>query len=134
AEDDGILHLVLNKCKKVAFVDCKLYYYTQRGNSLTSSTFSKKKLHALEVFKDRIDFVEKHQPNFKDKAIHHYIRILILYYHYAKWANMETEILQILSKEIDEYCAKGYVSKLTKMFYKFPKTLNLILKIRQRLI
>ena len=134
AEDDGVLHLVLSKCKKVAFVDSKLYYYTHRGNSLTSSTFSKKKLHALEVFKDRIGFVEKNKPQFKDKAIHHYIRILILYYHYAKWANMEAEILQILKQEIDEYCNKGYVSKLTKMFYKIPKTLNLILKIRQKLI
>ena len=134
AEDDAIIHLVLNNCKKLVFANYVLYNNTQRDNSLTTSSFSKKKLHAIKVFKARIDFVEKNKPEFLKKSIHHYIRILILYFHYAKWAKMEKEILDAIMTEIDIYIEKGYTSKLTKLFKKTPKLLNLILKIRQKLI
>ena len=134
AEDDAVIHEILNKCKKLVYVDCVLYNNTQRGDSLTASNFSKKKLNALKVFKDRIDFVEKNQPQFLGDAIHHYIRILILYFHYSKWTSFENEILNQIKQEIDVYTQKGYTSKLTKLFYKHPKILNLILKIRQKII
>lgn len=134
AEDDSVIPNVLLNCNKLVYVDCKLYNNTQRNDSLTAVSFSKKKLHSLEVFKDRIDFIKNHKPNYENQAIHHYIRILILYYHYAKWANFEKEILNLIKQEVDLFVSKGFNNKLTKMFYKYPKILNLILKIRERFI
>ena len=134
AEDDAIIHLILNKCKKLVFSDCILYNNTQRDNSLTTSTFSKKKLYALKVFKDRINYMEQNRPEFLDQSIHHYIRILILYFHYAKWSKMGADILNKLHHEIEEYINKGYTSRVVKLYVKHPKILNLILKIRQKLI
>ncbi len=134
AEDDAVLPYVLNNCKKFVYIDCVLYNNTQRQDSVTATKFSIKKLKALEVFKNRIQFIERNKPDFKTKAINHYIRILILYYHYVKWAKMSDEILMKIKAEIDLFVNDGYSSKLTKMFYKFPKLLNLILKIRQKII
>ena len=134
AEDDAIIHLVLSNCKKLVYSNYTLYNNTQRGNSLTASSFSKKKLHALKVFKSRIEFIEKNNSDFLNQSIHHYIRILILYYHYAKWSKMEKEVLDLIKEEINLYIEKGYVSRITKMFIKHPKILNIVLKIRQKLV
>lgn len=133
-EDEAVIHEILNNCKKLSYVDYQMYNNTQRGDSITATSFSKKRLNALSVFKQRVEFVEKNKPQFLSKAIHHYLRILILYNHYAKWAKMEEEILNQIKQEIDVYVKLGYTSKLTKIFYKAPKILNLILKIRQKTV
>lgn len=133
-EDEAVIHELLFKCDKLSYVNYQMYNNTQRGDSITATSFSKKRLQVLKIFKDRVDFVKNNKPQFLDHAIHHYIRILILYYHYAKWAKFEDDILSKIKKEIDEYCNMGYSSKLTKLFYKAPKILNFILKIRQKIV
>lgn len=132
-EDEAVIHEILHICNKLSYVDYQMYNNTQRGDSITATSFSIKRLSILQIFKERIAFIEKNRPDFLDKAIHHYIRILILYYHYIKWAKMEDSILLKIKGEIDEQVKKGYKSKLTLMFYKFPWLLNLLLKIRQRI-
>ena len=134
AEDDAIIPQVLLNCKRMVYVNLALYNNTQRNDSLTTISFSKKRLHSLEVFKDRIEFIKVHKPEFVDEAVNHYIRILILYYHYAKWAKMEKEILDQIKNEINKVSSNGYENKLTKMFKKHPKILNVILKVRQKFI
>jgi hypothetical protein len=47
---------------------------------------------------------------------------------------MEKEVLDLIKAEINLYIKKGYVSRITKMFTKHPKILNIVLKIRQKLV
>ncbi len=133
-EDEAVIHKILYKCKKLGFVDLKMYNNTQRNDSITASTFNKKRLQILDILKERIDFVTNNCPNFTNKAINHYLRISILYYHYVKWAKLDNDILEKIRQEIDFYADKGYDNKLTKLFYKYPKILSCILKIREKLI
>ncbi|MBE5740947.1 MAG: glycosyltransferase [Clostridiales bacterium] len=133
-EDEAVIHEILNNCKKLSFIDYPMYNNTQRRDSITATTFNVKRLVMLEIMKGRIDFMEKNKPQFIDSAIHHYVKILILYYHYVKWAKMSQSILNQIKAEIDQYCAQGYTSKITKMFYKFPIILDWVLRIREKII
>lgn len=130
AEDDAIIHKVLFNCEKFVYADCVLYNNTQRNTSLTATNFSEKKLKSLHVFKDRIGFIEEHKPEFKTKAVNHYIRVLILYYYRAKWAKFDKEILSKIKAEINLYVQQGYANKYTFMFKYFPHVFGLLLKIK----
>lgn len=133
-EDEAVIHKILYKCKKLSYVDYEMYNNTQRNNSITATSFSKKRLQALQIMNDRVEFIKEFKPKYLDDVIHHYIRILILYYHYSKWAKFEKDILTKIKNEIDKYSKKGYKSKLTTMFYKFPAILDLILKVREKFV
>lgn len=134
SEDDAIIHKVLFNCKRLVYVDCVLYNNTQRNSSLTATDFSMKKLKSLYIFKDRIMFIEENKPEFKTKAIMHYIKILILYYYKSKWAKFDKGILKKIKAEINFYAKQGYVSKYVFMFKYLPHIFESLIKIKLKRI
>lgn len=60
-EDEFFTYLVIDKCEKLAFVNCDLYYYFQRENSIMS-TVSSKHIDALEAGALRLDFLKEKYP------------------------------------------------------------------------
>ena len=131
SEDDKIMPEILNQCKKLTFINVKMYYNLQRKDSLTGVQFSKKRLIALDVLKDRIDFVKQNRPQFTDESIYYFLKISILYYYYAKWAKFEKKILINIKQSVENYNNQGYSNKLIKLFLRHPKILEVILKIRK---
>lgn len=55
-EDEFVSHRVFDLCTKVACVEECMYLYTKRANSITSSTYSIKKLDKMIAFLDRYEF------------------------------------------------------------------------------
>jgi len=131
AEDEEIIPKILNKCKKLVYTNEKLYFNLQREESLTGVSFSLKRLSALNVIKDRIDFIRKNKPQFTDDSIYYFMKISILYYYYAKWAKFEKIYLTEIKENLTYYYNLGYSNKLIKLFFKHPKILEFILKIRK---
>lgn len=132
-EDEATIHEILAECNKAVYVELPMYNNLQRGDSITGEAFNKKRLNALDALKQRVEFVKNKKPQFLNDSINQYVKILILYYYYSKWSNFDNNILDSIRKEIDFYCNEGYDNKLTKMFYKHPRILNLLLKIRQKI-
>lgn len=131
-EDEATIHKILLNCKKLSFVDYPMYGYLKRDNSITTEKFSVKRLDALRVLRDRIEFVKANKPQFEKSAIYQYVKALILYYYQSKWAKLDENIIASIRKEIDNYCNNGCKSILTMAFYRFPRTLGFVLKIRQK--
>jgi len=59
-EDEFVIHELLDKCKKVNFIDSKLYYYRQREGSIMNdkNKFLLSKNHLIDAKKNRKDFFE----------------------------------------------------------------------------
>lgn len=131
-EDEATIHQILNECNKAVYVDYTMYNNTQRENSITSAAFNMNRLNALIALQQRIDFVKEKKLDFLDVTINQYVKISILYYYMSKWANFEEEVLNNIEKEISKYYQLGYGGKLAKMFFKHPKILGFVLKIRQK--
>lgn len=68
-EDEFFTYRIIDKAEKIAYVDAALYYYRQRPGSIMSS-FSIKRIDALEAFLERLELLRKKYPTLykKDKV------------------------------------------------------------------
>jgi glycosyltransferase involved in cell wall biosynthesis len=55
-EDEFVTYKLLYKSTKIVVTDAKLYYYLQRSNSITGSTYNIKRLEKLEALEEAIMF------------------------------------------------------------------------------
>ena len=85
-EDEFFTYRIIDKAKEIVFVEAPLYFYRQRAGSIMTS-FSIKRLDALEAFLQRLKLLEKKYPNLyrKDKAA--FCVACVSYYRYAKNAS-----------------------------------------------
>ena len=58
-EDEFIIHKLLYNSKIITYVPLKLYYYTQRNDSITGKKNIKNKLDVLDAFRERLKFMDK---------------------------------------------------------------------------
>lgn len=58
-EDEFVIHKLYYACKKVIYIDCNLYYYFQRENSIMNKKFTIKRFDLFYAFKDRVEFFRK---------------------------------------------------------------------------
>jgi Glycosyltransferases involved in cell wall biogenesis len=57
-EDEFVTYKLLYKSDRIASTDAKLYYYLQRSNSITGSTYNIKRLEKLEALNEAIEFFQ----------------------------------------------------------------------------
>ena len=127
-EDEAVIPYVLLNCKKLSFVNYEMYNNTQRNDSIMGSQFSIKRLDALEFFKDRIGFFDKHCPKYKDAAVHSYVGLLIRYFYWGKWSKFPRNALTRIKKEIKHYIKQGYSSNIIDLYKNNKKLLKYNLK------
>lgn len=58
-EDEFIFHLILDQCKKIVVLEEKLYYYLQRAQSITTNSYSVRRLDAVEANLLRCKYYQK---------------------------------------------------------------------------
>lgn len=58
-EDEFIAHRILYECKKIIYIDNKLYYYLQREGSIMSKVSYKSQVDTIFAQSDRIKFCNK---------------------------------------------------------------------------
>lgn len=59
-EDEFAIHHVLWNCRRAAIIDCSLYYYRIRENSIMSSASAKSKLDSMEASINQYEFLVQH--------------------------------------------------------------------------
>ncbi|WP_165767903.1 glycosyltransferase family 2 protein [Virgibacillus indicus] len=88
-DDETVAHKLLYISKKVTYIYTTLYYYVQREESQTNSTFHINRLDAVYALKAReVFFREKGESELHQKALKHYMEKFFWYYYLAK-SNLE---------------------------------------------
>lgn len=100
-EDEFVTYKVLYTAKKVVETGQLLYYYFQRGNSITNDTYSKSRLDKIVALKEAIAFFEEQEDEEMRKyAIKRYLlNIQIAWYRVKKYMPNERSILKELKAE-----------------------------------
>lgn len=149
-EDEFVTYKLLYKSTKIVTTDAKLYYYLQRSNSITGSTYSIKRLEKLEALEEAIKFFK----NENNKVLtclaefRYLFNIQIAYYRVKYEMNYNEEIMKRLkvqyNKKFKEFADSNIkntpITKrmLLRVFYMFPNaycilvrlTLNFVSKLR----
>lgn len=60
-EDEFVIHYILQNCVRISCVHDPLYYYVQRDNSITSESFSLRRMDIADALIDRYFFAEKYK-------------------------------------------------------------------------
>lgn len=70
-EDEYICHKIISQCNKISIVNKPLYYYVQRGDSITSKLTIKNHVHLLKAYYSRMSYF-KHtkQYQFLEKTLY----------------------------------------------------------------
>lgn len=85
-EDEFVIHKILNKCKRVTYINQEMYYYYQRENSIINSKFSIKDIDKLYFNLDRMKFFKSiNQNNLSEKCIYNFIINYFDIYHKIKY-------------------------------------------------
>lgn len=71
-EDEAVVLKVLDRCKKVTIIGETVYYYRCRPESITTSSFSAKKLVWQKHCADNLQFVQEHYPELVPDAAARY--------------------------------------------------------------
>lgn len=100
-EDEFVTYRVLYAAKKVVETGEPLYYYFQRGNSITNDTYSKNRLDKIAALKESIVFFEEQKDEEMRKyAIKRYLlSIQIAWYRANKYLPDEKGIRKDLKEE-----------------------------------
>ncbi len=74
-EDSAIMYGIMFSCNKVVYDSTPKYYYLIRGNSITGTNFSPKRMDYFEAGKKCLDFVNEKCPDLADYAAFRYVSI-----------------------------------------------------------
>lgn len=101
-DDESAIHYILHACKRVAYIDEKLYYYVQREGSITSTRKIAYYYDGWRAYEERYDFLKNH--GYEQMAIWTRHHMLHLVAHNYESMHADAEGTQILS-EMLEKCA-----------------------------
>lgn len=132
-EDEFMFHKVFFKCKKIVYINSKLYAYRQRESSITKTEYSIKKLDAICALEDRLKFsTDNKLVELYDKTEASYLYLLRKNMYQLSVSNIENKekiIDELYSKLINRYSKlkkNKYISLkfyiLSKIVALFPKT------------
>lgn len=73
-EDEAIVLLLLDRCNKVCYTNELFYYYVRRidGTSITTSSFSEKKMVWVKHCRDNLAFIREKYPQLEEYAVTRY--------------------------------------------------------------
>lgn len=139
-EDEFVTYKLLYKSTKTVVTDAKLYYYLQRSNSITGSTYSIKRLEKLEALEEAVMFFRsKNNKELTELAQFRYmLNIQIAYYKVKYEMNHEKMIIDKLRlqyhKKFHEFKSNmesvPMMKKMAlKIFYTFPNLYCFIIRL-----
>ncbi len=62
-EDEFVIHKIFKQCEKITIIECSLYFYTIRSNSIVAIMSEQRINDALEALADRVSFADKEHWN-----------------------------------------------------------------------
>jgi glycosyltransferase involved in cell wall biosynthesis len=131
-EDEFVTYKLLYKSTKIVVTDAKLYYYLQRSNSITGSTYNIKRLEKLEALEEAIMFFknENNKTLTSLAELRYLLNIQIAYYRVKYEMDHNREIMGKLKMQYNQKFiefAKGNMKDihvirrvLLSAFFNFP--------------
>lgn len=144
-EDEFATYKLLYKSNKIVVTDAKLYYYVQRPNSITGSTYSIKRLDKLEALEQAINFF-KNQDN-KELAylaeFRYLFNIQIAYYRVKYEMKYNKSIMDKLKKQYNDEFREFAHNNIKNIFvikriilwsfYMFPNLYCVLIRILSKI-
>ncbi len=133
-EDEFMIPYVLDRVKKLSFVDLPLYNNTQRETSVTAGSFSIKRMGAVIARKDRWQFCAKNKPEFEQKALAQYLLTLAIFYTKFKKTKADKKLLSELLSEFND-CYKLLKKKniLIRIFKNSKSLFAFMLAVKEKI-
>lgn len=120
SEDIPVISQMLARADKVVHCGVPLYYYLQRGGSLSHSAFSTKSAGLYYYSKEASALLAKKFPDLNDEGNYYYFKgLLVFTYLYTKNGTknaMGEEALQELQKNISGICKNEHLKCKYKVF------------------
>ena len=131
-EDEYVIQDILNVANKIVYTNRSYYYYFQRTNSITNTTFNIKRLDVLEALTKRIDFFELYGDKAYIQAVYSDFFKRLPYYYYETNKideNRASEIMDMYRSMLKENRKKiGWIDNVRYfLFAYFPKVYFYIL-------
>lgn len=79
-EDEPFTLWAYDRMERIAFLDCKTYFYRKRANSITTSAFSIKMADCVYNSRDNLEFVTEKAPELIPAAEYKYCKSLLWCY------------------------------------------------------
>lgn len=140
-EDEFVTYKLLYKSNKIVVTDAKLYYYVQRSNSITGSTYSIKRLDKLEALEQAINFF-KNEDNKELTCLAEFrylFNMQIAYYRVKYEIKYNKSIMDKLRKQYNEEFRKFAHNNIKNIFiikriilwsfYMFPDLYCILVRI-----
>lgn len=140
-EDEFVTYKLLYKSTKIVATDAKLYYYLQRSNGITGSTYSIKRLEKLEALEEAIMFFknENNEALTYLAEFRYLLNIQIAYYRVKYEMDYNKEIMDSLkiqyNQKFSEF-ARGNMKNipiirrmLLRIFYIFPNIYCILVRL-----
>lgn len=109
-EDEAIALQIIYRCEKIVKTEQTAYYYTCRPESITTSSFSKKKLDWPIHCQNNLQWIQKHMPELECEALYRFLGSLL-------WAMREMALSDKIFKDEERFVK----SKLFEYFAQFKK-------------
>lgn len=109
-EDEFMFHQIVFKCDKIVYIDCELYFYLLRGNSITTTKNMKRFYDAYDALEERFNFtIQKQWIEVIDAAYDRVYEYLIDQYF----------------KNINDKKIVKYIKNKSRLLAKYKKTYSL---------
>lgn len=133
-EDVYVIHRILNRCKKVVYLNEKLYYYMQRSKSIMHSETRQVISDAIEGYEERIAFFKER------KLVYEYQKTIRVLFEYLKWKydmmtaqNDEGErkwLIDIYRKKYAKYYGEVEYSREERVLFRCPQYFDNYVRFR----
>lgn len=121
-EDIYIMTNILNKASKIVHVGKAMYYYYHRKESITTESFSERKLDLLDASQQISDFININYPDLNEKSDSFYFNSIIFLYSLFKnkesihkYNNVYNKIKKLMSVNFKNIMFCKYISKKKKI-------------------
>ena len=137
-EDLATTYKVFAKARNISICDAKLYYYSQRENSIMNSKFKTERMDSLRFAKEALLFVKKNYPNLEKAAINRYFIDAVYIFEEmprTKYKKEAKEVWDIIKEYRDilknDEESKSNVRKYAKISYLGKNALRAALKAKE---
>lgn len=114
-EDVSTTYKIINECTRIVKIDCVLYYYYQRQNSIVNSNFSLKKLDHCEALEGMMVFIEKEYLDVAPITSIKYFSIYLSLFQELLINRKRIEGSEFLINDLTEKLVNGKYNKYLKM-------------------
>lgn len=121
-EDVYVMYKLIHMANGISHIGSPKYYYVERTGSITSLSFSKRKLDWPKAAKEILVFINENYPNLKEEAMYFYfsslmvtIDLIVLSKESYKYYEIYEEYCNKLRNDIKAILSNKYIEKKKKL-------------------